>query len=186
MQSWPTYVAASSTADRFRQFDGSPRNVSGSSLVSHSIPGGIAMDSSTVIVAEQPCVRASSDHLVVDVARDVGPRVLGLSRVGSENLFAELPELVLEHRGRLCPLYGGHRLWNAPEDRDRTWVADGSVELSREGLSVRVVGAPRFDGLRKELHVTLADDTSSVSVRHEIHNEGAETRLLALWALTMR
>jgi hypothetical protein len=144
------------------------------------------METQPSVVAGQPCVRVASAHLVVDVARDVGPRVLGLCRPGGNNVFAELPEMTLPHQGTVAHLYGGHRLWDAPEVPARTWAPDdGPVAVEVEGLVATARGTPRPDGLGKEISVSLDPDGPTATVRHRLRNEGTSPVTVAPWALSM-
>ena len=60
-----------------------------------------------------------------------GPRIVGLRRHGSPaNLLAETPDLGWETALGRYELFGGHRLWLAPEDPERAAVPDS------EGLAV--------------------------------------------------
>ncbi|MFV9672187.1 MAG: hypothetical protein ACNYZH_03085, partial [Acidimicrobiia bacterium] len=53
---------------------------------------------------------------VIVTFADTGPRIVGLRVSDGENLFAELPELVIERPGGApFRFLGGHRLWLAPE-----------------------------------------------------------------------
>lgn len=139
-----------------------------------------------VMVAGQPCARMTSDHLVVDVAVEVGPRILGLRLLDGDNMFAELPEMQLEHDGRTCHLYGGHRVWDAPERPATSWLPDdGPVELITESLSISVRGALRPDGLSKLIRVSLDAASPSATVQHQLRNDGNASVTVAPWAVSM-
>jgi hypothetical protein len=121
----------------------------------------------------------------VDVATQVGPRILGLSLVGGENVLAETPEIVLRDHGTNCRLYGGHRLWEAPEVPSRTWVAeDGPVDLDVGARSVTVTGPVLRNEVRKRLIVEI-EELGGVVVRHQLVNVGDHSVAVALWALSM-
>ena len=56
-----------------------------------------------------------------------GPRIVRLGLAGSDrNLLAETPDLGWETPHGRYELFGGHRLWFAPEDPDRVAVPDGT------------------------------------------------------------
>ena len=71
------------------------------------------------------CVALKNDAVELLVTQSVGPRIIRLNLPGGDNLLAELPDLTLD-----CPgsgpmhLWGGHRLWHAPEVKRRTYLPD--------------------------------------------------------------
>ena len=81
---------------------------------------------------------------------------------------------------------GGHRLWIAPEG-DVSYVPDNSPvihEMLPNGI--RTENAPVAPwGLRKTLTVTLAEDSSEVTLHHRISNEGDKPAEIASWALSV-
>jgi hypothetical protein len=114
------------------------------------------------------------------VALDIGPRVLALTPDDGPNLFAELPhETIGDYH-----LYGGHRLWSAPEVPERTYRPDDDpVELALTADSISVGGVVDPDGIRKRITLRWTDG-ARVAVAHELRNEGSGTHELAPWAIT--
>ena len=56
----------------------------------------------------------------VSFAVNAGPRILGYARHGGPQLFASLPDDVIEHPAiGTYRFLGGHRLWRAPVARGR-------------------------------------------------------------------
>jgi len=71
------------------------------------------------------CYPLENESLKLLVTRSVGPRILSFGFKDGENLFAELPETVIEvPGGGTFRFYGGHRLWHAPEEPGRTYLSD--------------------------------------------------------------
>jgi hypothetical protein len=119
----------------------------------------------------------------VVVTVDVGPRILGLL-AGGDNLFAVLPGAGLPlPGGERFTMYGGHRLWAAPEEPTVTYQPDdrpcdvGEVE---DGL--RIWAPPDGSGLRKALVIRAAG--RGWVVDHELTNEGVAPRTFAPWAIS--
>ena len=109
----------------------------------------------------QECVTLENSALQLLVTRSVGPRILALRFKGGENLFAELPDAVdALPDGRLYHLYGGHRLWHAPEDLPRSYQPDDApVEIAETADGLVVTQAPEAaTGMQKSLRITLAGD----------------------------
>jgi hypothetical protein len=133
------------------------------------------------------CVEIVNERLTLLASVSVGPRVLSLKTKRGENLFAELPDLTLD-----CPgvgpfhLYGGHRLWYAPEEPSITYLPDDSpvqVDAIENGVHI-TQDVESQTGIRKELEIRLIDDKSEVEVQHTITNEGGEEQIIAPWAIT--
>jgi hypothetical protein len=121
---------------------------------------------------------------VIDVATEAGPRLVGFRRTDGAQLFADLPDLMLEHPGIPdYPLLGGHRLWRAPEIPALTYQPDNtavSIEASEDRLVVE--GAPESDGLVKQLVVGARG--GHIMVDHIMRNEGPAPIECAAWAIT--
>ena len=86
--------------------------------------------------------RLASEHLWVDVLATAGPRIVRLGLAGStRNLLAETPDLGWETPHGRYELFGGHRLWFAPEDPDRVAVPDGhGLAVDAEPGGIRLTG----------------------------------------------
>jgi hypothetical protein len=134
------------------------------------------------------CVRLANDALSLLVTQSVGPRAIALQLHGGANLFAELPDMTLD-----CPgagpltLWGGHRLWHAPESRRRTYLPDDRpveiTELARGVLATQPLEPST--GIQKALRITLPDESATVVVDHVLRNGGLWPVELAPWAITM-
>jgi hypothetical protein len=138
-------------------------------------------------VAGEPCVRVEGAPLEPVILCGAGPRVLGLERQGS-NLFATSPDAVLEAEGiEPLRLYGGHRLWVAPEVPEVTYRPDaGAMEVAVDGLTVSIRGQVDAEtGLKREIRLRLSASLEQIEVDHIVANHGRQTRRLAAWALTM-
>ncbi|MCP5100336.1 MAG: hypothetical protein GY943_32695 [Chloroflexi bacterium] len=133
------------------------------------------------------CVELANDHLSLLVTQDVGPRILSLNLNGGENLFAELPDVALDcpGKGRLN-LWGGHRLWHAPEQHRRTYLPDNQpVEITAVPHGLHIVQPTEAEtGLQKSITVTLPYDNATVVVDHTLTNNGMWDVDCAPWAIT--
>lgn len=116
-----------------------------------------------------------------------GPRIVGLFCDGSEqNLLAETPDLGWETPAGTLRLYGGHRLWVAPEVPARTYVPDNEgvvVTALADGVSL-YRPAEGAAGIGKTLEIHLHPAEAAVSLLHHLDNEGAQTVEVAPWAIT--
>ena len=133
------------------------------------------------------CVTLENASLSLLVTQSVGPRIISLRLKGSENLFAELPDFVTElPDGKTFHFYGGHRLWCAPEDLQRTYSLDDSpVDIVHQGNSLSVTQPVEArTGMEKNLHISLLEDKPHIDIRHTLTNHGQEPVECAPWAIT--
>jgi len=135
----------------------------------------------------QKCLFIENDFVQLVATLEVGPRIIRYALQGGENMFAEKPEQVGTVGGDEWKIYGGHRLWSAPEASPRSYPADNlPVEYKVEGNTVTLTPKPEeLSRTQKEIAVTLAEDSSRVTLEHRITNIGAWDIDLAVWALTV-
>jgi hypothetical protein len=133
------------------------------------------------------CLEVKFGNFTLLFTLSVGPRIISLKYGNSDNLFAELPDASLDYlNGGKFHLYGGHRLWLAPEDPALTYIPDdwpvnvnsqpGTVELTQE--------VDRKTGLRKIIRVQDSGNKDAVIVDHLVCNEGSSDKKIAPWAIT--
>ena len=131
--------------------------------------------------------RLVSDRLWVDVLADAGPRIVRLGLAGSErNVLAETPGLGWETPHGRYELFGGHRLWFAPEDPDRVAVPDGQglvAEVEPGGIVLTGPPEPQT-GLVRSIAIRPLAGRPSLDVCHELRNVGDRPVELAPWSIT--
>ena len=135
------------------------------------------------------CVSLENEALSLLITRSVGPRLISLSLKGRENLFAEIPHFTIEGPGgRDLHLWGGHRMWYAPEVKDRTYLPDDApvaIEAlpGKRGVTV-TQETEESSAMQKHLRVEFPDDGATLIVDHELINHGAEAVTYSPWAIT--
>ena len=135
--------------------------------------------------------RLENDFLTLDYLTDRGPRIVRLipRRLG-QNLLAETPEAQLRSPYGPMRLWGGHRLWHAPETAVRTYIPDDgglTVEPLPDaplGQGVALSYHEPHTGIRKELRVRLTPDAARIELVHRLTNVGLWPVELAAWAIT--
>ncbi len=133
------------------------------------------------------CVSLENKTIQLLISRSVGPRILSLKFTGGENIFAELPDFVVE-----CPgsgtfhSYGGHRMWHAPEELSRTFLPDDSpVDICPIENGYRATqDVEAKTGLQKSLEIQLQSDAPRVVITHRLTNHGLWPVATAPWAIT--
>ena len=138
-------------------------------------------------LAGHKCTTMENDNLKLWITCDIGPRLLGLSFRGGDNLLAILPDMTISFDGMddYSPR-GGHRLWSAPEVPEITYIADDRpVEIKPEGSGLKIIQEIESPtGIQKSWKVTLQDKKARVKLIHTISNQGDEPVELAPWAIT--
>jgi hypothetical protein len=109
---------------------------------------------------------------------------LSYSSGGTEQLFAELPGVFIDHPGvDSYPLIGGHRLWRAPEVPAITYESDDNPVTIREfDAGIELIGSPDRDGVVKSISASAHGD--KMVIDHELRNGGDNPVTTAVWAIT--
>ena len=135
------------------------------------------------------CLRLTNGDAEVVVTTDFGPRIIGYSLAGGENILGYHPHAQVETELGTWKPYGGHRLWIAPENMPNSYAPDNATvehAFDEQKRSVRLTApVEAATGMQKEIIVALDETGSGVSVHHKIINRGAETAELSVWALTI-
>jgi hypothetical protein len=133
------------------------------------------------------CVRLSNNLVDLIITTEVGPRIIRYGFVEDVNEFCEFPDQTGLTGGDEWRIYGGHRLWHAPEQMPRTYYPD-NIPIGYEVLD----GALRLTqpmesttGIQKEMDIFLDENSSRVLVTHRLRNRGVSDAELAVWALTV-
>lgn len=101
--------------------------------------------------------------------------------------MAEIPDVVLDCPGKGgLHLWGGHRLWHAPEEPRRTYLPDDKpVQIEQVEGGVRAVQLVEEEtGIQKTIEVKLHASQPKVEVIHTLSNQGLWPITCALWAIT--
>jgi len=132
------------------------------------------------------CFRYSNNKIELIVTTDVGPRIIHYGWKGKENQFVVFPETSGKTGGDQWLLYGGHRLWNAPEHFPNSYYPDnGSIELKPEKGFIRLVQPTETTTqIQKEMDVYLSEDSDQVRVVHRLRNCSEELKELTPWSIT--
>lgn len=133
------------------------------------------------------CVRLTNDEVEVIVTTDFGPRIIGYSFVGGENVLGFHPEAKVETALGIWKPYGGHRLWIAPENMPNSYAPDNSpVEYDSRHNSINLIQPIEpVTNTQKEISIALDETGSGVSINHKITNRGDDSIELAAWSLTI-
>jgi hypothetical protein len=133
-------------------------------------------------------LKISNGEAELIITLDVGPRVIRYGYVGGANVFKEFEDQIGKSGEKEWMIRGGHRLWHAPEEINRTYELDNSpVKWEKLGESgVRIIqGIEPKTGIKKEMDITLESAGTGVKVVHRLHNTNLWDVELAPWALSV-
>lgn len=133
------------------------------------------------------CYRLENGVVDLVVTGDVGPRIIRWGFIGQENEFVEVKETLGKTGGSEWRIYGGHRLWHAPEQPPRTYYPDnGPVRIEMQGETMRVFQPVEpTTGIEKQIDITLATGAAHARVVHRLVNRNLWAVELAPWALSV-
>jgi len=150
-----------------------------------SPPGSRPMKRVTVGMHEQ-CVELVSGNFRLAVTTQVGPRVIGGFIDDGPNLFVVLPAEPYQAAATGWKLYGGHRLWHAPEAMPRSYANDDRpVTVTDDGRGVTFAsGVEEATGIAKSFRIRPLG-ANRFELMHQLTNRGAWPVTLAPWALSV-
>lgn len=133
-------------------------------------------------------LQLANEHVELIISLDVGPRILSYKTPHGENVLKNYPEQMGKSGEAKWMIRGGHRFWIAPEDEVRSYVPD-NAPVTHEFLGengVRLVNTSVDPWkIKKEMSVTLAADSSEVTIRHRATNESTAPIEIATWGLSV-
>lgn len=131
------------------------------------------------------CLRVTNGTVEAVVTTAVGPRIIRFGFVGGPNEFWENPAEAGKAGGDEWRIYGGARLWHAPETKPRTYLPDNSpIQWERIPRGVRLIQpVEEGSGIGKEIELTLAEEGASARVLYRLTNAGQWPVELAPWAI---
>jgi hypothetical protein len=129
-----------------------------------------------------PFESIENHFLRVDYLTTVGPRIIGLYvKQANLELLVQTPDIHWPTPHGEYYLYGGHRVWKAPEDSFYNCPED-DVTVVTETDRVRLRSGVDASGLQKEISFCLDEDR--VMLTHQIAWHGQESIELAPWTIT--
>lgn len=132
------------------------------------------------------CIRLSNDESELIISTDVGPRIIYFGFTNQQNFFYLSPEDSGKIGGNNWRIYGGHRLWLAPEAMPRSYYPDNNpVSYTCNAHTIKLTQAKEITtGIVKEMEITLSSDKNQVTVLHRLINQSLWHIELSPWALS--
>ena len=133
------------------------------------------------------CIRLINGELEIIITTDVGPRIIRFAFIGDQNLFGEMEQQQGKTGGNEWLIYGGHRLWHAPEAMTRTYFPDNNpVNYQWNGTTLKLIqDIEDATGIQKEIEITPGSANNNIRVLHRLVNKNIWEIEIAPWAITV-
>lgn len=125
--------------------------------------------------------------LRVEYLLNAGPRLVRLFLAGNpRNLLGEFPDLFWDTPNGRYQLFGGHRLWAAPEEHGISYLPDSEgLEVQATESQVQLKWTPvSGQGLGKTIQIQLDPDQARLHLHQCITNHFDRTLNIAPWGIT--
>lgn len=131
-------------------------------------------------------IALNNGHAELIVTTEVGPRIISFKTPRGQNVLKNYSEQMGTSGESEWKIRGGHRLWIAPEGEISYALDNSPVKHEVTGNTVRLENDPIAPwGIRKVLTISLAENSSEVTIHHKIINESDTEVELASWALSV-
>lgn len=133
------------------------------------------------------CYRIANNQIELIITADVGPRIIRFNFLDRENMFKEYPEQMGVTKSDEWLIFGGHRLWHAPEVITRTYYPDLEPVLVQEtdGGLIATQKPEATTGLQKQIIINLSKDKAEVQLTHRLINHNLWPVETAPWAISV-
>ncbi len=118
------------------------------------------------------CIRLCNEEIELIVTTDIGPRIIRFGFIDKQNFFYLSAEDSGKAGGNDWRIYGGHRLWLAPEQIPLTYYPDNEpVSYSYNDHTLKLTQIESTLGIVKEMDITLSSVNNQVTVLHRLINQ---------------
>src|SRR5882672_7338821 len=116
------------------------------------------------------CIRLYNGEMELVVTTVVGPRIVRAGYIGGQNFFYLSPGDQGRTKDKEWRIYGGHRLWHAPEAMPRSYCPDNHPidHVMRDDVLVLTQPEEATTGIVKEMEISLSPDENRVRVLHRL------------------
>jgi hypothetical protein len=132
------------------------------------------------------CIRLFNREIELIITTDVGPRIIRCGFIDKQNLLFVSELEKGKTGGNQWHIYGGHRLWHAPEAIPRTYFPDNNqVDYNWDGKTLKLrQNVEITTGIIKEIDITLDSDKNHVNILHRLINKNLWAIETSPWAIT--
>lgn len=131
-------------------------------------------------------IQMTGETLELVVTTDIGPRILKYSVIGGKNIFDDQVPITEKVFDDTWKIYGGHRIWHAPEAYPRSYMPDSipveSYELLDNGI-ILVQKEEPWTHIQKVMEIRMFKN--HISICNRLINKGAWPIKASVWSLTI-
>ncbi len=134
------------------------------------------------------CIRIEEGDMELIATTDIGPRIIKFGFTGEQNLFFVDENDAGKVGGEEWRLYGGTRLWHAPENIPRTYYPDNEPVKFNISSSELILEqkTEKTTGLQKQMTIKTFDkDSNSLEIVYRIYNRNLWPVKFSVWALSV-
>ncbi len=133
------------------------------------------------------CIRLYNNEIELIVTTDIGPRIVKFGFIDKQNFLYMVSEHCGKTDGDEWLIYGGHRLWLAPEAIPFSYSPDNNtVDYLVNDYSIKLTQQKdTISGIVKEMEIALSPDKNEVKVLHRVINKNTSDVELSVWPITM-
>lgn len=131
------------------------------------------------------CYSLSAGNLEMVATADIGPRIIFFGEKGGPNMLKIYEDQAGRSGDKKWLVYGGHRVWAAPEDPVLSYIPDNDpvdVIINDEEKSIRLIRSNDGSGLQKSIELRV--DNDKFIICNKIMNGGKVPVRTASWGLT--
>lgn len=131
------------------------------------------------------CYKLSAGNLEMVATADVGPRIIFFGETGGPNMLKIYENQAGRSGDEKWLVYGGHRVWAAPEDPVLSYIPDNDpvdVIINEEEKTISLIRKNDGSGLQKSIELRVADNKFIVC--NKLMNEKKDPIRTASWGLT--
>ena len=133
------------------------------------------------------CIYIDNGSISLVATADVGPRIMSFGFMDGLNVFHEDAAdlgIINDNKWRI---YGGTRLWHAPESLPRTYYPDNKpVKYHWNGEQLKLIQPKETTtGLQKEIIIKVSENQDMASIIYRIYNLNLWPVKFACWALSV-
>lgn len=130
-------------------------------------------------------IKFSNNIIEAIIPKEFGPRILYLGFVKhKKNIFSEPTDVQFKNKYGVWKIYGGHRLWIAPENLNTYYPDNEEVEIKYSENLVIVKKNFYPIGIGKEISLSFLKK-NKLQVKHRIYNLLKHPQKISLWTLSV-
>jgi len=137
-----------------------------------------------ITLKKQNYLTITNGTIELTLSKDYGPRIIRAGFENDINLFEEV-NISRKTPYGIWKIYGGHRLWIAPEKFPETYMPDNEpVNIKNAKDSITISAQVKKLNIVKEIKLKFIHK-NKIEVKQSIKNNGRKNMQLSIWGLSV-